>query len=337
MKKLLSLATIFVTLLTLLLTTNVYAAALDTIDATLDKTTVHPGTDVTLTINFGKALGAYTFDIAYDNSLFEFVSASDGTPSDSDTKVRVVYYDSTGGSNPKESLSVVFKSKDGITTSNPTNFAITAEGLANPDASEQYDDITIPISKNVIVEPDYKDYELKLEYDGEIIENKEKEITISTISEMGRYYDHARLIAEATTPDGGSVSLIGTDSAQMEYDLIKNGWGDEAGYEIGGKVEQVLKFTGLFTKAGDYTITLKLIDRDAQDASIAEKTFNIKVASETAVETPEEKPAETPEEEATTEKVPEELPKTGINLIVIGFSIIALLVLTYVSINRKKD
>ena len=303
MKKLLSLATIFVTLLTLLLTTNVYAAALDTIDATLDKTTVHPGTDVTLTINFGKALGAYTFDIAYNNSLFEFVSA-----------------------------------KDGITTSNPTNFAITAEGLANPDASEQYDDITIPISKNVIVEPDYKDYELKLEYDGEIIENKEKEITISTISEMGRYYDHARLIAEATTPDGGSVSLIGTDSAQMEYDLIKNGWGDEAGYEIGGKVEQVLKFTGLFTKAGDYTITLKLIDRDSQDASIAEKTFNIKVASETPVETPEEKPAETPEEEATTpEKVPEELPKTGINLIAIGFAVIALLVLTYVSINRKKD
>lgn len=341
MKKIISITAIFTVLLVLLLTTNAFAAALDNISVITDKTVVNPGSEVKITINFGQALGAYTFDIAYDNNLFEFVSASDGTPSASNTNVRVVFFDSTGGNDAKESLSVVFKAKEGITTSNPTNFAITAEGLANADASEQYDDITTPISTNVTVEPAYQDYQLNLQYEGTIIENEEKEITISTLSEMGRYYDHARLVADATTPEGGAVSLIGTDDAQMEYDLIQNGWGDTSGYEIGGKVNQILKFKGLFTKTGTYTITLKLIDRDNQDAIIAEKAFDITVESKTTIETPEEENNTVVEENIIEnnidENIPEELPKTGINFIAIAFSAIALLVLGYAVMYNKKD
>lgn len=349
MKKIIYSIIIFTTMIISLLTIKVKAASLDAINIETNKVTVNPGEEVTLTIEFGKSLGAYTFDIAYDNKLLEFVSASDGTPNDMSTKVRIVYYDSSGGSNTKDSLTVVFKAKEGITTSNPTDLSITAEGLANGDASEQYDDIDVPITKNITVEPDYKDYELNLQYDGEIVKNQEKEVTITTSSEMGKYYDHARLIAEVTTQTGGTVTLIGIDEQQMKHDLIQSGWGDPSGYKIGGKVNQVLKFTGLFTEAGDYQITLKLIDRDSSDASIVEKTFDIKVVEESTVEDENnntntgnntenttENITNSTEEQEKVEELPKELPKTGINYTGIVIALIVLAILIYFTKYRKK-
>lgn len=349
MKKIIYSIIIFTTMIISLLTIKVKAASLDAINIETNKSIVNPGEEVTLTIEFGKSLGAYTFDIAYDNKLLEFVSASDGTPNDMSTKVRIVYYDSTGGTNTKDSLTIVFKAKEGITTSNPTDLSITAEGLANGDASEQYDDIDVPITKNITVEPDYKDYELNLQYDGEIVKNQEKEITITTSSEMGKYYDHARLIAEVTTQTGGTVTLIGIDEQQLEHDLIQSGWGDPSGYKIGGKVEQVLKFTGLFTEAGDYQITLKLIDRDSSDTSIVEKTFDIKVVEESTVEDENnntntgnntenttENITNSTEEQEKVEELPKELPKTGINYTGIVIALIVLAILIYFTKYRKK-
>lgn len=349
MKKIIYSIIIFTTMIISLLTIKVKAASLDAINIETNKVTVNPGEEVTLTIEFGKSLGAYTFDIAYDNKLLEFVSASDGTPNDMSTKVRIVYYDSSGGSNTKDSLTVVFKAKEGITTSNPTDLSITAEGLANGDASEQYDDIDVPITKNITVEPDYKDYELNLQYDGEIVKNQEKEVTITTSSEMGKYYDHARLIAEVTTQTGGTVTLIGIDEQQMKHDLIQSGWGDPSGYKIGGKVNQVLKFTGLFTEAGDYQITLKLIDRDSSDASIVEKTFDIKVVEESTVEDENDNTntgnntenttdntTNNTEEQEKAEELPKELPKTGINYTGIVIALIVLAILIYFTKYRKK-
>ena len=356
MKKIFYLITIFSIMCISLFSVKAKAASLDSIKIETNKTIVNPGDEVTLKVEFGKSLGAYTFDIAYDNNLLEFVSASDGTPNDMSTKVRIVYYDSTGGSNTKDSLDVVFRAKDGITTSNPTDLSVTAEGLANGDASEQYDDIDVPITKNITVEPDYKDYELNLQYEGEIIKNKETEITITTSSEMGKYYDHARLIAEVSTQTGGTVTLIGIDEQQLEHDLIQSGWGDPSGYKIGGKVKQVLKFTGLFTEAGEYQITLKLIDRDSSDASIVEKSFNINVEEKETIEdnennnennnnnnnngTTENNPNNSTENTINNsqkeENLPQELPKTGINYTGIIVAIIVLAVLIYFTQFKKK-
>jgi hypothetical protein len=175
-------------------------------------------------------------------------------------------------------MSVTFRAKSGITTSNPTEFTVTAEGLANSDASITFDDITVPIVKNVTVEPEYVDYTLNLVHTGDIIKGEEKEMTLSYSSSMGRYYEHARLIAEATTPSGGTVQLMGQDQLQLKHDIIQSGWGDAQGFKIGGKdVSQDLNVSGLFSEAGNYSITLKLIDRDNSDSIIAEKTFNFEV------------------------------------------------------------
>ena len=132
MKKIISMIAIIVLLSVLIiLPSNSYAAALDTISIDTSKTIVRPGEEVAVTINFGQALGAYTFDIAYDNKIFDYVSVDGGTAHDTTDKIRVTFYDTTGGSNPRNNMSVVFKAKADITTSNPTEFTVTGEGLAN--------------------------------------------------------------------------------------------------------------------------------------------------------------------------------------------------------------
>lgn len=337
MKKLISILIIISLLIIVTFSGCSFAVSLDAINVDINKTTVRPGENVTLTIEFGTDLGSYTFDIAYDDNIFEYVSTDGGTASDTTDKVRVVYYDSTGGSNPRTNMSIIFKAKEDITTSNPTELTVTGEGLANADASVNYDDITSPIVKNITVEPEYIDYTLKLDYTGKITKDEEKEMTLSYSSPMGRYYEHARLIAEATTPSGATVQLLGTDSGQLEHDIIQSGWGDAQGYKIGGKdVSQVLNVRALFSHEGEYSITLKLIDRDTSDSTIAEKTFSFNVlAEETTVP---QQPVETPEQGVTEErpeKTPTELPKTGKNIYGVIMAIIIVLTSIYIY-NRKR-
>lgn len=346
-----------------------FAVSLDTIDVETDKTIVRPGDEVKVNISFGQELGAYTFNISYDNTIFEYISVDGGTANDTTDKINVVYFDTEGGTNPRTAMSVTFKAKSDIVTSNPTEFTVTAEGLANSDASETYDDITTPIVKNVTVEPEYIDYTLKLETTGDIIKGEDKEMKLSYSSAMGRFYEHARLIAEAITPEGATLQLLGTDSAGLEHDIIQSGWGDAQGYEIGGKdIAQVLNVIGRFSEIGDYKITLKLIDRDNSDSVFAEKTFDFTALEAVVTPPAEENPPATnpitpeqpvnpqepvvPEVPSTSEKneqiskpsnttentvkTPTRLPKTGINIYVPIVLVIVSLVSACVYYNKRK-
>ena len=351
MKKIISIIMAFVLLTLVIFTGKSLAAPLGTINVETDKTTVRPGENVKVTIEFGQDLGAYTFDINYDNKIFEYVSVEGGTANDTSDKVRVTFYDSTGGTSPRTNMSIIFKAKEDITTSNPTEFTVTGEGLANADASVSYDDITIPIVKNVTVEPEYIDYDINLTNKDELIKEKEVNMILSYSSSMGRYYEHARLIAEATSPSGANVQLLATDESQLEHDIIQSGWGDAQGYKIGGKdVSQVLDVRGIFSHEGDYTITLKLIDRDNSDQVISERTFYFTVAAEQpstnqSSTTPENgETTDTTEEnlnESTNreqETMPSELPKTGINIyFVIGTAIISLIgIFAFIQAKQKR-
>ena len=102
MKKILYSLLIISILFFTILMGKTYAVALDSINIDTDKAIVEPEAEVNLEITFGKQLGAYTFDIAYDNNLLEYVRTDGGSANDNGTRVRVVYYDSTGGTNPKE-------------------------------------------------------------------------------------------------------------------------------------------------------------------------------------------------------------------------------------------
>ena len=339
MKKTICIITLFL-IISIVLIGKAFAISLDTLNVNVSKQIVKPGENVIVTIEFGKELGAYTFDIAYDNNIFEYVAVDGGTANNTTNKVKITYYDTTGGTNPRTNMSVEFKAKEDITTSNPTEFTVTAEGLANSDASETYDDITIPIVKNITVEPEYIDYIIKLETTGDIVKGEEKEMLLSYSSPMGHYYEHARLIGEATGPQGATVKLIGIDNEKLEHDIIESGWGDPQGYKIGGKdVSQVLNVRGLFSDVGDYRITLKLIDRDNSDKVITEETFNFKVIEPTEVPpTEEEVPSTVVPENSTnnTEKVPTQLPKTGNNAYIPVILVISLLIIVY-AYNKKSS
>lgn len=347
MKKIIGIFTIITLIALFFFTQTSYAVALDAINIQTDKQIVRPAEEVKLTINFGQELGAYTFDISYDNKIFDYIGVEGGTANDMSDKVRVTYYDQTGGSNPRTSMNVTFKAKDDITTSNPTEFTVTAEGLSNPDASVIYDDITVPIVKNLTVEPAYVDYAFKLQYTGDIIREEEKEMTLSYFSSMGRYYEHARLVAEASSPQGASVKLLATDQAGLEHDIIQSGFGDAQGYKIGGKdVSQILQTRAIFSDVGEYTINFKLIDRDNSDNIIAQESFKFTVTETPAQVTPpnntENVETQVPENETITkeevekEEVPTKLPKTGENIYIPFVAVLALSVGAYVFYNKKK-
>ncbi len=355
MKKLIS----FILLLAVIaLCLPVYADALQNVTVNVDKSTVHPNETVKVDVDFGQEMGSYTVDVAYDNNLFEYVSAEGGTADDNGTRIRVYFFDSAGGTNPRSNMSVTFRAKD-VTTSNPTDFSITAEGLANPDASVTYDDITTPIDKSIIVEPQYVDYNIDLTYSGDVIVNEEKEMKLTISSSMGKNYEHTRILAEATTPDDATVKLLGTDEQQLEHDIIQSGWGDASGDQIGGKdVSKELNLRGIFDKPGDYTLNIKLIDRDNSDAEIASKTFSINVKETQTVTPPENNTTgneiaggvtnEITNEnnteigninsiDNTNNEEPETLPKTGSTVYLTGASIIAALAVSYFTLKKDKQ
>lgn len=346
MKRTISIFTIIVILSMIIFMPISYAAALDTIDVKTSKTTVRPGEEVSLNINFGQDLGAYTFNIDYDNSIFEYVSVNGGTANNINDKVKVTFYDQTGGTSPRNSMSAIFKAKADITTSNPTEFTITAEGLANPDTSVQFDDITTPIVKNVTVEPEYVDYTIKLEHSGDIVKGQEKAMILSYSSPMGRYYEHARLIAEADVPQGANVKLLANDQSNMQHDIIQSGWGDAQGSKIGGKdVSQILQTRAIFSQEGNYKITLKLIDRDNSDIVIAEKSFNFSVLENEVVVNPsnpdqtidnQETVQTTPnDQKEIADETPKKLPKTGNNIYIPIIIVLIALVSSYAYFNKK--
>lgn len=338
---------------------NTYAEkSLDNVQTNLDKTKVNSGDTVTATIEFGQNLGAYTVDFAYDKNLLEFESATGGESNDNGTRVRVVYHDATGGTNPRNSTSVTFRAKNDIITSNPTEINITAEGMANSDASEEYADISTPITKQLTVEPIYEDYKINVSYEGDITKETEKSIRLSISSALGKNYEHVRIVTDVTKPDNSNVKLIGKDSNSKEQDIIQSGWGEDAGYQIGGKnVKQELDLVGMFSEVGKYTIKFKLVDRDNSDSVIAEETIDFTV-KEIAVQepeptpvptkVPEPNPTKTPDSTLTVtdekkeetkeneQKQPSKLPNTGINVYGIGISLIVILLAIYITLSRKK-
>ncbi len=311
--------------------------------------------------------GAYTFDVAYDSSIFDFVSAEGGTENDDKTRVRVTYYDSAGGTNPRTNMSVTFKAKADLESTNPTDFSVTAEGLANKDASQEYDDITTPIKKSVTVEPNYVDYDLKFNYSGNIIVDEEKTMELVTSSSMGRNYDHVKMQVEVTKKpaDSATVKLLATTRTRQEVDLIEDGWGEPDGYELGGKdAEQILDIRALFSEVGAYTIKVSLLDKDSSDALIVAEDFNFNVVEQSANDnnngnagttTPDEgnnnqgttgengEQVGENEEQITEngqnneETLPETLPKTGMTQYVYVITAIAVLGCAYIAVRNMKN
>lgn len=344
MKKIIAWITILTVLVLTVFTGYTYAAVLDNFTISVDKETIHPGEQVVLSVTFGYDLVTFDVKVDFDDAVLEYVSTDVGTGNAEGDKVTIQYNENA---TPKSGVNVTFKAKEDIKTSNPTEFSVTAENLKSQGGTG-YDPITSGKVETVTVEPVYQDYTLTLEHAGELVAGEEADFTLTYGSPMGRPYAKARLEGSVTTAiEDATVKLIGTESqTNTQYDIIDDGWGDPQGYEIGGEdVSQELKLKGTFSKAGDYMITLKLIDREHSDETIAEKTFSFKVAEVATPEqnppTPEQQPEQeteppTPEQPAA-EELPEELPKTGINEYVPAVIVFVVAGIALAYINKKQN
>lgn len=351
---------------------DTYAVSLNAIDVQTSKTIVRPGEEVTVLVEFGEALSSYTVKIAYDDNIFDYVSSEGGTAVNTFDKIIISYGDTDIPVDARSRVSVTFRAKSSLTTTNPTDFVVTADNLKNVDGSITYDPITTGVTNNLTVEPEYEDYTIKLTHVDEIIKEKEIAMVLSYSSTMGRPYAHARLVAEVAS-DGGNVKLLGTDTLGVDHDIIAEGWGAQEGYEIGGKgVVQELHVRAIFSEIGDYTITLKLVDKENSDMVIAQNSFPftvldasidsnyeivpLTVEAENEVDSqPVGRSIPQPEHTATTsqndivgtntvttsetnsvvESSPKTLPKTGKNVYIYGLISLVVLTAGYIYYNKK--
>lgn len=302
------------------------AAALTTVTTEVSRAKIAPGEQVKLTVKFGRSLGAYTINADYDKNIFEYVSSEGGTANDTGDQVILTYHDTAGGTNPRANATITFKAKSDLTASNPTDISVTLEGLANNNASETYDDITTPIKANVLVEPNYVDYSLTLDYTGEITKNVGKDMKLITASTMGKNYDHVKLLAEVTSkPEDTATSKLIAIKDGTETDILVDGFGGTDGYSLGGKnVKQELALRGEFSTDGKYTIKVKLVNLENNNATIAEKSFDVIVGKITT-----QKPS-------TDEKLPSKYPQTGTTQYMIIATIIVALVVAYFVVDKAR-
>ncbi len=352
MKKIASIITIIILLSFSIFTLTVYADTLDAINVSIDKDKIHPGESIILNVAFGEDLGAYTVEVEYDSDLVKFDSAEGGSSNDTGDKVIITFYDTEGGSSPRNNMHVTFTANtEGITTSNPTQFKVTMRGMTSPDTHTNYDDITQPYTKSFIVEPQYEDYNIALDYDGKILPEQEKEMTITITSAMGKNYEHTRINANVTGPTESVVKLLGIDDDSIEHDIIQSGWGSDEGDPVGGEeVEKILNVRGLFSKIGTYALTLSLVDRDNADQVIATETFPILV-TETTTQTPDNNEpensnkgetekddstkGETDKNNSQDKEQPEKMPDTGNMIYVSTICSILALVSMYAILKKK--
>ena len=331
MKKIVSIISILVVIFSLSFSMNVFASQqLDSLEVNTSKDTIKSGEEVKLTIDFGAELATYAFNIVYDHNLLELVSVDGGEKNDDGSKLIVSYTDTEGGKNTRQNMSATFRAKE-VEETNSATFTITSNGLSGKEPLENsYDDISEK-TKNITINPDYKPYDIKLNYSGDILMNVEKNMKLIISSKMGEHYEHTRITADITKPNGATATLMATDSETKQHDILTEGWKEnEEGDSLGGKnAIRQLDTRGLFSTAGKYSITFKVLDIDTDDKEIAKKTINFTVKDPNAV------PADYNDNEDKKEK-PNTMPKTGNTIYMYTIPTIFILATAYMTL-RKKD
>lgn len=372
MNKIIKLISAMSVIVGILFSLQVEAAELSNFSIFVTKTEMEPGQNIKMTINFGEDMSKYIVDVAYDNKLFGFGSVTGGTATDDGQKIRIDFEDPTLGSNSSNQAVLILQAKTDIITTVPTDFSVTANTLVSGDGNTRFDDITIPVVHEVIIKPVYTDYEMELVYPSELRAVRENAMTLNITSSLGENFNKTRIIAEAKTPDGETVKLLGKDYDNEDFDLIQNGYGDPSGDQIGGSnVLKSIDFNAVFSEKGEYEVTFKLINREDSDNVIVQETVTFDVIEQLIIPgtplepaTPtepdeeletngneEEEEEEEPEIEAQTEEdendeeieieeteIPEELPEAGNSKyasLITTLSILAT-VYAYTSIKNKQ-
>jgi len=124
-------------------------------------------------------------------------------------------------------------------------------------------------------------YDFEVNYTGEIVANQEKEGDVVLIGD-GTSNGYTNVLIKVDIEGPATPKLLATDSAGTQYDIAELGsWGPETGFPVPGEVRNVTQITSIFPEAGEYTITLSLIDKADNDNVITSRAFGITVVDDT--------------------------------------------------------
>lgn len=258
-----------------------FGESLENLKINIDKSVVHPSEEVTLKIDFGRLLSEFEINIAYDKNLFGYYSANKDINLYDNGDVVTLSYPTMSTKDAISEIEVTFKAKEHVTTTNPTDLKVTIQNMKDSLKDELIENPLLPIEKELVVEPIYKDYQFFLEHDDTLSKNKDINMKLILKSEMGQIYQNTKIHAIIISESESEVQITATDLLGKKYNILEDGWGGENGESIGGlNVSKELNLNTLFSDSGNYKITFELRDINNSGFVIASKTFNLKVDDE---------------------------------------------------------
>jgi len=152
------------------------------------------------------------------------------------------------------------------------------------------------------------EYSFELNYTGDIVINEPKDGRVILRGTNGTTYPRVRIKVDIQGP--ATPRIMATDSSGVEHDIAQLGyWGPDTGFAVQGTFENVTPIKATFLEEGTYTITLSLINLDANNAIITTKTEVIEVLEDISNVGNVENNTENVENENI-----EKLPQTGTSI-----------------------
>lgn len=136
--------------------------------------------------------------------------------------------------------------------------------------------IAIVLMMNVSMVYAADEVEFEITYQGTVVEDEAKPVTISLIGKAVPLYSKVRVKVEVAGPS--IPKLIAVDTAGNSIDIAQTGyWGPAEGFAIQGDFTNETPVTATFDKEGTYTITVSLVNLENANAVLATKTITVNV------------------------------------------------------------
>ena len=148
------------------------------------------------------------------------------------------------------------------------------------------------------------EFSFDITYDGDIIKDQEKSATVVLEGTEAPVHNKVRIKVDISGP--GTPTIYAYDSNQTKIDIAEVGyWGPAEGFKVEGTFENETPIQATFPEAGDYTITLSLLDLENENEVLTTEEFEITV---------EDNVVDNDENNDTNEENITEIPKTGTSI-----------------------
>ena len=177
-----------------------------------------------------------------------------------------------------------------------------------------------------------EEYTFDLEYQGRIEAGVEKDASVTLTGVDGTLHSKVRIKVDISGP--ATPTIYAYDSNGTKFDIAEIGyWGPPDGFAVQGSFTNRTPVKATFPKAGEYNITLSLIDLENANNVITTKTIKVEVS-----DVEQAAPTENIIQNEIENNTIEEIPKTGLSygeMSTLLVSIIAVGVIGYMVYQKK--